>query len=321
MRKRTLPQRRPPRHALLLLGMALLLGCGGGGGGGGSAVAETARTTFAGNLADDAVSAGETALAGPVEVCIEGTAFCTTVAADGFFTLAGDVGGDVVLILTAPDFTVRVPLTDVPLGATVRLSDIRCSTLTGLCHPDVIDITGGLVVRGPLRCGTGVVRVAHDGDLVIDGRGEPCVRAEGNCDLTIEAASLTLENCEQCVRALGGSLVVLGGFVGDLECEAFGDGIEAGGSAAVVLDAANVFIRSLGGSGIHAHGTALVELAGGVCFIEGADVAIREDGDARVVTDGCVAVDLVDGPGFDDDDSDSDDLDGDDGEDSASADD
>ena len=34
------------------------------------------------------------------------------------------------------DFVARVTLTGVPRGATVRLRNVRCSTVTGTCEPE-----------------------------------------------------------------------------------------------------------------------------------------------------------------------------------------
>src|SRR6185436_6908647 len=97
--------RRLAIAALLVLASLGLATCGGGGGGGddggGSA---SARTTFTGNLAAAAASAGVQAQATDVEVCVENTTFCTFVNDDGTFTLAADVGGDVTLVFSSPDF-------------------------------------------------------------------------------------------------------------------------------------------------------------------------------------------------------------------------
>ncbi len=113
-------------------------------------------TTFVGNLADPIVSQqpslprGEflallgvgTAHAqdGVTQVCVEHTSFCTTVDPGGFFTLDADVGGDVVLVFRAPDFTARLPLSNVPPGATVQIRNIHCNTTTGACRADDVQI-------------------------------------------------------------------------------------------------------------------------------------------------------------------------------------
>jgi hypothetical protein len=119
--------------------------CGGGGGGGSSHPNSPGiQTTFTGNLsqpsaADIATGDAVTAAAG-VQVCVAGTDFCTDVNEDGTFTLAADIGGDVVLVFTAPDFTARLSLSDVPQGATVNIQNIECSTTTGRCQAENVVI-------------------------------------------------------------------------------------------------------------------------------------------------------------------------------------
>ena len=137
---------------------ALAVGCsgGGGGGGGGGEV-----TTFRGNLANQtaflrsrpttpSLSARLLALLSPVriayaqvsgvEVCVEGTAFCTTTDEAGAFTLPADVSGTVTLVFTGADFVARITLPNVPAGATISLGGIDCSVSTGLCEADDIDV-------------------------------------------------------------------------------------------------------------------------------------------------------------------------------------
>ena len=128
--------------ALLAAGALALGACGGGGGGGGNAPppASQMRTTFVGNL----LTPSEATIAGlsAVQVCVLGTSFCTEVDDTGAFTLAADIGGDVVLVFDGPGFTARLPVNDVPAGATVRIQNIECSTLTGRCHAENVEIVG-----------------------------------------------------------------------------------------------------------------------------------------------------------------------------------
>jgi hypothetical protein len=76
----------------------------------------------------------------PVQVCVAETDFCTEVDATGAFTLAADVGGDVVLVFTGPNFTARLGLSGVPRGATVRIENITCSVGSGECHAANVQI-------------------------------------------------------------------------------------------------------------------------------------------------------------------------------------
>ena len=309
---------------LLALALAGFVACGGGGGGGGGdGDSSAARTTFTGNLTEATAlgdaPADRTALrtmativaglvaatraqAADVQVCVEGTSFCTVVDDAGFFTLAADVGGDVTLVFTAPDFVARVTLTGIPLGATVRLRNIRCSTVTGTCVPEDFEIDGGDETRGPIRCEQGPIHVVHPGVLVIEGDGEDCIRAEGQCEVTIEADRIVLDGCETCVRAAGGSDVTLAAGTGGIECHADEDGIRAAGNSAVHVNVAlpgDLDVRA-GAVGLRSEGTALIEIAGDVCRIEGTENALRTNGNADIDTDGCTTVNLVGGEGHDD---------------------
>jgi hypothetical protein len=92
----------------------------------------------------DVQSGSALGAASAVQVCVAETDFCTDVDATGAFTLAADVGGDVVLVFDGPSFTARLVLTDVPRGATVRIDDIVCSLGSGECHAADVDIITAL---------------------------------------------------------------------------------------------------------------------------------------------------------------------------------
>jgi len=139
------------RHRGVMAVLALVLGgphlaaCGGGGGGGPSSPQRpTGATTFTGNVQQSlstlATDDAAIVAASPVQVCVAGTNFCTEVDETGAFTLAANVGGDVILVFDGPNFTARLPLQDVPFGATVRLVDIECSTTSGECHAEDVEI-------------------------------------------------------------------------------------------------------------------------------------------------------------------------------------
>jgi hypothetical protein len=102
-------------------------------------------TTFIGQLSQSGEASGA-ALGAPsvVQVCVADTTFCTEVDATGAFTLAADVGGDVVLLFDGSGFTARLVLTDVPHGATVRIENIDCSIGSGECHASDVDIITSL---------------------------------------------------------------------------------------------------------------------------------------------------------------------------------
>jgi hypothetical protein len=124
--------------------------CGGGGGDdGGGSKAPGGTTTFTGNVlpaAGTAAADGDTALAAasPVQVCVAGTNFCTSVDGNGTFTLDASVGGDVVLVFEGPDFSARLGLSNVPRGATVQIRNIECSTVSGRCEAEDVQIVSPL---------------------------------------------------------------------------------------------------------------------------------------------------------------------------------
>jgi hypothetical protein len=311
--------------SLVALASIGLAACGGGGGGGGGTSAS--HTTFTGNLAATTaleepsrdptgfrtlfaslakLAAAARAQAADVQVCVEGTSFCTVVADDGTFTLAADVGGTVTLVFTAPDFTARVTLTGIPLGATVRLTNLHCNTVTGTCTPDDFEIEGGAAMRNAIDCEQGPMHVAQAAELVIQGNGDDCIHTAGQCQVTIEADHLVLQGCASCVNAEGGSTVTLTVGTGGFECHAQADGISAAGNASVhvgVAGAGDIDVEA-GQIGLLSSGTASIAIAGDQCHVDGAMNAVRTNGNASIDTTGCTAVDLVGGTSHDDGDDD-----------------
>lgn len=140
------------KNLRVILAAVLLTACGGGGGGGSSTSAPppgALRTTFTGNVMRPATAVtplgnGAASEPFPVQVCVAGTSFCTDVDETGAFTLAADVGGDVVLAFDGPDFSARLRLDDVPRGATIRVRDIECSTVTGGCRAASVEVVSPL---------------------------------------------------------------------------------------------------------------------------------------------------------------------------------
>ena len=75
-----------------------------------------------------------------VHVCVEGTSFCSLTDSNGAFTILAPVSGNVVLLFTGVDFTARLALTGVPAGAVVSIRNIECSTSSGRCVPQQLDV-------------------------------------------------------------------------------------------------------------------------------------------------------------------------------------
>ncbi len=166
---------------------AHLAACGGGGGDGPEGPSRlppgSRPTTFIGNLTapTSGLTVGESdaaIAASPVQVCVAGTSFCTEVDETGAFTLDAGVGGDVVLVFDGPGFTARLALSDVPRGATVRIADIECSTRTGQCHAESVEIVAAPTCASAAASPSvlwppnhSLVRITIDG--VIDPDGDP----------------------------------------------------------------------------------------------------------------------------------------------------
>jgi hypothetical protein len=92
------------------------------------------------------------------------------------------------------------------------------------------------------------VRLLDEGqrDVTINGGGEDCLRAEGNCAIDLTFKSVTLTNCQRCIRAEGNSSIHLTTTTGAIQCTASADGIRAQGTADIILDAPACVIHSNG---------------------------------------------------------------------------
>ena len=159
------------------------------------------------------------------------------------------------------------------------------------------------VVLDSINCVSGDIDIDEkDLHLVINGKGFAgieldCIRAEGDCDVDIEAEDIRLINCRECIRVGGrGTAEVTLTALEDIECDAIGDGVSARDNAVIDLNAIeNIAIFSIEGSGIRAEGMSTVELdtVTGTCFIDGPAGDIVQDDTAVVDTDGCNEVDFV----------------------------
>jgi hypothetical protein len=203
----------------------------------------------------------------------------------GNFTLRVSAGL-VILRFTTPDFTVEIEVS-APANTTLHLV-VRLRR-----NEVIIDNTG--IERSPIRCEGGDQRLTDsNADIIIDGDGEACIRATGNCTLTLEAPNILLTNCEQCVRAEGNTVVTLTAS-GDLHCDGLEDGVRAEGTADVRLSAARDLTIDAPEHGIRAAGNANVTVEAQRCIIHGNEASLDSVGAAVINTDGCE--DLIVGEG------------------------
>lgn len=87
-----------------------------------------------------------------------------------------------------------------------------------------------------IRCTNGDVMIPEGGHFEIQGNGDACIFASGNCSVEIHASSVKLNGCEACVQALGsGSVSIIA--TEEIECEATETGLSAGGNATVSMTA------------------------------------------------------------------------------------
>jgi hypothetical protein len=231
-----------------------------------------------------AAHAQTTNLAGILVVARQGSTTVDTVTTDanGSFTLRV-AAGTVTLVFTTATFTVS---TDLVVPANTAVALVVILQPTQVIVPTQVTVAEGTL--SPIRCTGGTVQLPTEvaqGDFVIDGRGEDCLRAEGRCtiDLDLGVRSLTLTNCERCIRAAGNAEVLLT-TQGSLRCTASEDGIRAEGTASVTLEAGSLNVAA-GEHGIRAEGMADVVLDVSTCMLNGTQGPARIDGNATI--DGC----------------------------------
>jgi hypothetical protein len=206
------------------------------------------------------------ARAADVQVCVEGTTFCTFVDDDGVFTLAADVGGDVTLVFTGPDFVARVTLTAFRSAPPCGSETSAAARSPERASRTISRSTAATETRSAIRCEhgpdpRGPRRRARDRGrrrrLHPDGRA---VRGDHR------GRRIVLEDA----RAACGRRGVRGdprGRCGASSVTPTANGIVAAGNSAVHLDAAaggHVDIPA-GGVGRLSEGTALIALAGDQC--------------------------------------------------------
>ncbi|MGI9533579.1 MAG: hypothetical protein ACR2NW_01405, partial [Thermodesulfobacteriota bacterium] len=82
-----------------------------------------------------------------------------------------------------------------------------------------------------VSCVGGEQQQMIDDEFFVDGGGGPCIIATGNCELSIIASSVKLNNCSSCIEARGSANVQIS--TTDFECDATEDGIRTVGASTV----------------------------------------------------------------------------------------
>jgi len=287
-----------------------LLGCGGGGGGGSGNVAPVGgQTSRINGTVTDFIAAAPTAERSSILTKLEDFLSLTEEA----LAQDGDLGGilvsafqdrvKVAMTATSPDgtFSLEVPAGEITLvlekDGMMASFDITAPaggvvTITLSLEPDGPDpivIREMEILQGPIVCGEGSIELTGEGgvDLVIDGEGGDCIRAEGNCSVMLNVDNVTLNDCRMCINADDTADVTILADV-NIVCNATEDGISTNDDSTVILGAGNyIKITSNQGSGISAGDMSQVNLDAPTCFIEGPEAAtVVEDG-AVVNTESC----------------------------------
>ena len=277
----------------VLLTFPCLAACGGGGGGG----AGGSPTTIQGLVSDVStaaargvgVSSESSQVSGIRVEARQGTQTLAVATTDllGQFTLTFVAQGPIELVFSAGDVVLELALNPVPGTVVMLVVELR------------VDDEEVVVIEEtpPIRCETGRFSLVDDDvDLLIDGRGGDCLRAENDCVVDIFVRSLTLVNCARCIDAESNAEIAVSTAPGGLTCLASEDGIRAASSSTVVVDALDGVDIDAGGSGIRAESSAQVVLASdGTCLIEAAEDAVRIESSAIVDLDDCADIVLDDG--------------------------
>ena len=197
-----------------------------------------------------------------VTATIDGVMVDDTVTdAEGNFTLNVSNGGEVILTFVAGGLEMTLTIM-VPDGGDV--------TLTVTLQPDdeeepvIVDAMS--TTHHPIRCGASdTVTLSSESDtLVIDGGGDSCIRAAGQCRIeTDENAAFHIEfmNCDQCIRAEGGATIDL--FTeGWVSCDmAAENGIRARGNSMVAVEVGEWMSFTADAVGVDARGNSTVVLS------------------------------------------------------------
>lgn len=287
------------RHCRILAYICTLtavLACGGGGGGSADGGTTFARVEGRVTRVVAPISA-RTSTVAPVEVDgirVEARSTGQVLARDttdvaGNFALEFVGPGSIDLVFLTDDFSLELGVAALP-GSVVRIAvELRP------VQDEVIVVDPDDDFSTPLRCETGSLAVVDDDrDLVVDGRGGDCLRVTGNCDVEVVARSITLTNCDACIRAEGTSRTIAVATDGPFICEAAREGVGSAGNARVEIGAIDddLFVSS-GEYGIRAQGNSRVVISADETCSIGAFEALRIDGNATIDTAACDDLQLL----------------------------
>ena len=211
---------------------------------------------------------------------LDGVTLDTTVTdASGSFTLNVS-GGELTLMFMTDDFELTLALT-VPDNSTLSLTvSLQPNDTATPVVVDQMDVT-----YHPITCTSDTVTLSGESEWVIDGGGEACIRATGNCTINTDFSmpvDIQFVNCEYCIRAEGNAVVNL--FTeGSISCvDALQDGIRTRGNAGIDIQAGATITVSAAGAGIDASGTSRVHLS--AAGVAGDDSAVPDEAPADLIS-------------------------------------
>jgi hypothetical protein len=304
--------KRLPKNIALLLALTsatliTLLSCGGGGGGGGQASGKT--STIRGHVAGVSTALAPMGESSSMLARLkEFISFPKTANAQGSecvgITVTAQQGGNTIATTTTDsgcNFQLAVSPGNVTLIFITSTLPNSVSTvvvvpansvviIVVILQPTQVVVQQNQLVHPPISCETGTVNVTKETgtDFVVDGGGEACISAKGNCAVNLDPENIVLQNCGQCIDARGTAQVSLTANDGSISCDAGENGINTVGNAVVNLSASDTVTINSGQNGIQAVGNSSVNIIGTVgCTIQGGEKAIQQQGNATVNTDGC----------------------------------
>jgi hypothetical protein len=262
----------------VLLALAISLGScvdfntGGGGGSG--------KSTVNGNVAD--------VIDGSDVSGIKVTAIRNGKKADSDTT---DSQGNFKLRVKKGDITLQFETSTFNVSREITVTKKSTVILVVVLDPDqgLVTIDNWQVLQDPIRCNNSDEFIFEEEEVseFIINKGN-CIRAKGDCPVSILVQNISLTDCKEGIRAEGDATVEFEALE-DINLISTKDGISSKKNAFVSLSAGNdIFITSTEENGIKAEDSSTVVIQPtNQCTIQGAKKSIQEDDTATVDPDDC----------------------------------
>ena len=260
-----------------------ITGCGGSGGGGNN------KTTIQGTIEE--VIGPDTDVSGIKVSIFEGNKRRASDRTNN--------AGEFKLKYKPNDSTPRIEFegADYILSRTISMtrgSDVTLDEIIDTITPEIF-FTQWTVDQRRLKLSSfdEVTFNSTEAEFRIDGKGNDCIRARGESQVEITAASISLINCAEGITTSSFALVDLRAN-DDINIIANKDGIKSQDNSSVTLSMTlnpfdnNIFVTSNKENGIRASGSSVVFVdPQNACTITGAKDAVRQSGTSTVNTTTC----------------------------------